>query len=200
VWKNDCPVTVYTNWHWGIGPAVVSQWPDEPDGIAYPFAGRPDSPLVECGRLVELHIFRPGSMRAKVLKLSSEESNETPLVFDPAHPYRRLYILTGPKLRERTARFHSDAKAPYRINPLAGVAAYARGRHATPDYHDIDVRPLGVLTHVVYATHKKGDGPSMYIHEFGEDSGIQPALCVDRFGRLWIAGGNYTSPDPGITD
>jgi hypothetical protein len=200
VWKNDCPVTVYTNWHWGIAPAQVVQWPDEPDGLVYPFNGRSDSPLVECGRLVELHIFKPGSTRTKVLKLDREESNETPLVFDPAHPYRRLYILTGPKLRERTSRFYSDPKAAYRINPLTGVAYYARGRHATPDYHDLDVRPLGVLTNIVYATHKKGDGPSMYIHEFGEDSGIQPALCVDALGRLWIAGGNYTSPDPGITD
>jgi len=198
--RQDCPVTIYTNWHWGVEPAQVAAWPDEPDGLVYPFNGRPDSPLVECGRLVELHVFKPGSLRTKVLKLSRDESNETPLVFDPAHPYRRLYILTGPQLRARTRAFYTDPKASYRINPLVGVAYYAKGRHATPDYHDLDVRPLGVLTNIVYATNKKGDGPSMYIHEFGEDSGVQPALCVDALGRLWIAGGNYTSPDPGITD
>lgn len=200
MWKNDCPVTIYTNWHWGLGPTQVVEWPEEPDGLVYPFSGRQDSPLVECGRLVELHVFKPGSMRSKILRLESHESNETPLVFDPKHPYRRLYILTGQKLRSRMRHFYEDKKAPYRVNPLMTVAYYAKGRHATPDYHDLDVRPLGVLTHVVYATAKKGDGPSMYIHEFGEDSGIQPALCVDALGRLWIAGGNYTSPDPGITD
>ena len=83
---------------------------------------------------------------------------------------------------------------------LAEVAESVGGRHATDDYPDIQVLPIGIMTHVVYATEKKGDGMSFYIHHMGEESGIQPALAVDSRGRLWVAGGNYTSPTPGITD
>ena len=75
------------------------------------------------------------------------------------------------------------------------------GRHAKKDdYPNVKVRPIGILTNVVYGTEKQGDGYSFYIHHMGEESGIQPALGVDRRGRLWVLGGNYTSPTPGITD
>ena len=72
--------------------------------------------------------------------------------------------------------------------------------HATDDYPDIKVKPIGILRNVVYATPKKGDGFSLYIHEMGEETGIKPALCVDKTGRLWIIGGDYTCPVPGITN
>ena len=67
-------------------------------------------------------------------------------------------------------------------------------------YPDVMVKPLGAVTAVVYQTHKKGDGPSYYIHQMAEISGKFPFLGVDNRGRLWLAGGNYTSPNPGITD
>ena len=93
----------------------------------------------------------------------------------------------------------------YKKNPsqryaLNEIAKNVGGRHAMDDYPDIQVTPVGIMTHVVYATDKKGDGMSFYIHHMGEESGIQPALTVDSRGRLWLAGGNYTSPTPGITD
>jgi hypothetical protein len=53
---------------------------------------------------------------------------------------------------------------------------------------------------VVYFTHKKDDGPSFYIHRMGEMTCYFPIIACDRQGRLWICGGNYTSPTPGITD
>ena len=62
------------------------------------------------------------------------------------------------------------------------------------------VKPVGVLTALVYFTHKQGDGPSYYIHQMGELSHHLPILAFDRHGRPWLAGGNYTCPTPGITD
>jgi hypothetical protein len=56
------------------------------------------------------------------------------------------------------------------------------------------------MTAVVYFTQKKDDGPSYYIHRMGEMTCYFPLLCCDAKGRLWICGGNYTSPTPGITD
>jgi hypothetical protein len=67
------------------------------------------------------------------------------------------------------------------------------------------VKPIGILTGLVYYTHKKGDenpgNPrSYYIHKMGEMSKFYPILAGDAQGRLWLAGGNYSCPSPGITD
>jgi hypothetical protein len=60
---------------------------------------------------------------------------------------------------------------------------------------------LGTLSSVTYATHKKGDGPSLYEHQFGEEGGKKPSLAVDvDTGRLHIVGGDYTVEDRGIVD
>lgn len=84
--------------------------------------------------------------------------------------------------------------------PLSDLAKAVGGRHGGQEYGDIVAAPLGILTHLVYATEKQGDGFNNYIHKLGEESGIRPALAADNAGRLWIVGGNYTSPTPGITD
>ena len=68
------------------------------------------------------------------------------------------------------------------------------------DYEDIFVQPIGIMTNVVYACEKKGDGYSFYIHALGEESGIRPVLGMADDGSLWFAGGNYTAPIQGITD
>jgi hypothetical protein len=88
----------------------------------------------------------------------------------------------------------------YREATLADMARSVGGRHATPDYPDVEAAPIGILTHVVYATEKKGDGYSFYIHKMGEESGIRPALAIDAKGRLWVVAGNYRAPTPGVTD
>lgn len=83
--------------------------------------------------------------------------------------------------------------------PLKSLAKEIGGKQVK-GYPNVEVRPIGILTAVVYACEKEGDGYSFYIHKMGEESGLQPCLAVDEKGRLWIAGGNYTSPIPGITD
>jgi hypothetical protein len=186
----------YRDWHWGIDPKHTIEW-DDPD--------YPPGELVECGRLVELHVREPGERRDTILRLNKKESAGSHLVFDPNHPNQRLYILSHPDFAARikaSYRSNPDYKggSKYKAMPLAEVAKAVGGRHGGRDYADVSVSPVGILTHVVYATEKQGDGYSNYIHKLGEESGIRPALSADAKGRLWVVGGNYTSPNPGITD
>lgn len=183
---------VYRDWHWGLPHSNLIDWTD-PD--------YPEGELIECGRLKEIHVRRAGtkSNRVSIMKMTSSEEKASHLVFDPNHRWRRLYMLCSADLRTRMKPLYSVDNGISQRN-MNEVARALKGRHATEDYPPIKVRPLGVITHVVYSTEKKGDGPSAYIHELGEVSGIRPWLCVDARGRLWMVGGNYTVPNPGITD
>jgi hypothetical protein len=187
----------YSDWHWGIAPKTIIDW-DDPD--------LPEGEVIECGRLVELHYREPGQRKDTVMKLSRKEANGSHLVYDPNHPYGRLYILSHADFTDRMKKkyrnnpnFENGTK--YREAALTDLARAVGGRHATGDYPDVDAAPVGILTHVVYATEKKGDGYSFYIHKLGEESGVRPCLAIDAKGRLWIVGGNYRgNPTPGITD
>lgn len=186
----------FSDWHWGIPHENVKHWND-PD--------YPPGDLIETGKLVELHIREPGKRKDTVIRLNKSEANGSHLVFDPLHPAQRLYILASPEFQARMRkRYRANPNykdgSKFKALPLSYIANVAGGRHGTPDYPDVDAVPLGILTHVVYATDKKGDGFSFYIHKMGEESGIKPVLAVDGPGRPWIVGGNYTSPNPGITD
>jgi len=195
---------LYREWHWGIDPKHLIKWND-PELDAHLMKHNPDAELVECGRLVELHVREPGNRQDTIIRLNRKEGNGSHLAFDPHHPHQRLYILAHPDFRSRMLgkyRKNPDYKggSKYRAMPLVEIAKRAGGRHATRDYLPVEAAPVGILTHVVYATEKKGDGYSQYIHKLGEESGIRPVLAVDGYGRPWVAGGNYTSPTPGITD
>lgn len=190
----------YEDWHWGAAAHQVVDWDD------------PDMPrmLIECGRLVRLQVRAPlpatGSLRQRhrdaMIELSRRASATSHIAYDPDHADDRLYLLLDSAVRAAVAlRFwHDNAAAEM---PLAELAALAGGRHGRKaDYPNLMVKPVGVLTAVVYCTHKQGDGdvPSYYIHKLGEVSGICPILAADEAGRLWMAGGNYQTPTPGITD
>jgi hypothetical protein len=187
----------YEDWHWGTPPKFKVKW-DDPD--------YPDGDLIECGRLVELHFREPGARKDTVIKLSRREANGSHLCFDPSHRFGRLYILShvdfSEKMRKKYRQNPGYANgSKYREMPLTDLARAVGGRHAAADYPNVDAAPVGILTHVVYATDKKGDGYSFYIHKLGEESGLRPCLAVDGQGRMWVAGGNYLgNPTPGITD
>lgn len=185
----------YEDWHWGEGATKVVDWNDD------------DMPpmLIECGRLIRLHVRAPSSdrhprrQRDAMIQLARSVSDTSHIAYDPEHPHERLYLLVNPKSRKALAsRFWQQNMAP--TMQLGQLARIAGGRHAREDYPDIMVKPVGVLTAVVYLTTKKGDGLSYYIHHMGEMSHHFPILAVDQQGRLWMAGGNYTTPTPGITD
>lgn len=54
---------------------------------------------------------------------------------------------------------------------------------------------LGVLERVEYFADKRGDGPSIYYHDF---SSKKPVLAYDTSGLLAIAGGSYVVNERGI--
>lgn len=188
----------FEDWHWGNGPAKVTDWND------------PEMPdmLIECGRLIRLHVRAPRTAsprhprreRDAMIELSRQASAASHIAFDPDHAHERLYLLVNPKVTPAIhCRFWMENTAP--ALPLGHLATLAGGRHGRDDdYPDLLVKPIGVLTAVVYNTNKKGDGQSYYIHHMGEMSHHFPVLAADAKGRLWLAGGNYTSPTPGITD
>jgi hypothetical protein len=179
----------FTEWHWGIEPETIIEW-DDPDYPEY---------LIEAGRLAELRYREPGRRRDTSLKLARDAMNKSHIAFDPEHPNERLYLVLAPEARKKVQRKRSNPSMP--SMKLGELAEHIGGRHGTGhDYPDVSIQPMGILTAVIYYTNKEGDGPSFYIHHMGEESGVMPALAKDKKGRLWLAGGNYTSPTPGITD
>lgn len=194
----------YKRWHWGYGARKAIDWNDT------------DMPrmLIECGRLVRMHVRAPRQVaglahprrrRDAMIEFSRNVSPAAHIGYDPQHAHERLYLLVPPN-QERTFKQHFwDRIDDSQARDLNDMAAIAGGRHGRKrDYPALLVKPLGILTGVVYYTAKSGDSPreggSFYIHHVGELSAVYPILCVDQRGRLWLAGGNYTSPPPGITD
>lgn len=186
---------LYKSWHWGEESAEVIEWDD------------PDVPetMIECGRLVRVHFRAPGRTnprreRDTMVEFARPVARRSYVAYDPAHPNERLCLLVAPSATPKLAeRFFYENSAP--ALPLGQLALMVGGRHGkVDDYPNVTVKPIGVMTALVYHTHKAGDGPSYYIHKMGEESAHYPVLCCDSQGRLWIAGGNYTCPHPGITD
>lgn len=123
-------------------------------------------------------------------------SPDSTLVFSPKID-ERLYNVLTPAAKKKAKKLIRNDK-PW--ISLTEAAEQAGGRQSDFTYPAIKVQVLGEVKHVIYHTHKAEDGPSDYIHELGEVTGIRPLLAVDKDGRLWYAGGNYSVPDEGITD
>ena len=198
---NRQAVKDYAGWHWGSKATHVIEWSDPDVGDAH---------LIEIGRLAELYVRGPNDgAKIKGTQFSVPESliPHNYLSFDKGHRFQRIYVLADTALCRALKRAYWNPGGTTYL--LADVAKAAGGRHATADYPSIDVQPVGILTHVTYLTEKTGDtgearlgwkDANLYIHHMGEESGIQPVLCIDSRGRIWLAGGNYTCPTPGITD
>ena len=180
---------------WGL-PHAEEVEVDDPD--------LPDK-LTEWGRLIEIHLNRPksnpnGKEKSTSIKLSGHEQENSHLAFDPAQQDGRLYLVLEEGLHDQMREEFWD-KSKMNPRPLWEVARMAGGRHGRrDDYPDVEVKPIGIVTGLMYGRNKRGDDYSWYIHKMGEESGIQPVLTVGNDGRLWIAGGNYQSLIPGITD
>lgn len=193
----------YQTWHWfrpgerGAPPVRIVDW-DEPD--------MPRT-IIECGRMARLHVRpvdaeqqrHPRRRRDKCIQFPLSVTANSHIGFDPGHPKQRLYLLVDPKARPvvREALWDRNTMAPM---PLSQLALLAGGHHARGGYPNLLVKPIGPLTGVVYYTLKNTDGRSYYLHKQGEVSGGFPILAVSNDGRLWVAGGSYTAPTPGIAD
>lgn len=185
----------YEKWHWGLKARKIIEWKDK---------DFPDA-LVECGRLIRVsfrapQVKHPLRQRDTMIQLSRANSEGCHLTFDPEHKHERLYFCLTPKVRSiLKKRFWDDNE--FKAISLNRLASIAGGHHDMNDYPDILVKPIGTMATVVYRTSKQSDPPkTFYIHRAGEVTHTYPILCIDAKGRLWAAGGSYTSPDAGITN
>lgn len=90
--------------------------------------------------------------------------------------------------QERYARLHWGETPPRDLS-----------RWLLPDPRKGPLVELGVLLAVEYETEKKGDGVSVYRHDFGDKHGKGcPVLAVTSDRRLVIAGGKYSVQTRGI--
>ena len=190
----------YTRWTWGLPHHDVEKWSDP---VLDKHLGK-NHEYVACGRLCELYITEPGKKKQTVIRLNTKQANNSLLMFDPKHKHQRLYFKLDPSVRAMLKKRYAD-KGQYQYMQASKAAALVGGRHgrkSSPgkDYPKAEVMPIGMWDAVVYAVEKSGDGFSKYIHKMGEESGVKPALGVDRKGNLYVLGGNYTCPSPGITD
>jgi hypothetical protein len=180
---------IYKRWHWGEMPTHVVETDDD----------LPEH-LVEIGLLMEFHLRPFGADRDVVLAVTEDDIPNSHVGFDADHRHQRIYFQCSPALRESGRDLYRESEAkPMRLSRVAEELGEGHHAHAH-GYVPVEVKPLGHLTHLTYFTHKKGDGPSGYIHEMGEEGGVPPILCVSRDGRFWLAGGSYTCPSPGITN
>lgn len=186
------PEKSYKDWHWGIPHTEEI----ETDESVYP------DELVAAGNLVQLNFRQVNhnpKRKDKCIELNPKERENSWLAFDPNHHSQRLYILLKPSLQKQMKEvFWKDSD--YNIQSPKKIAKLLGGKHSNEKYPIDEVKPIGILTACIYACEKKGDGFSWYIHHMGEETGIRPCLCVDKKGRLWIIGGDYTSPIQGITN
>jgi hypothetical protein len=182
------PIKNYHEAHWGHSPTRKYHVQDD------------DLPevLVEMGKLLEIHledgrdiVFQPGNMLPYATT-----------------PDTRLYFVLSQTAQRKMKQLLWDPKAP--VFPLSHIAKLVGGRQARYPYPDVLVQPVSLMTDVVYRTTKgrydedqeEPDGLSEYIHKFGElneGTGELPMVCVDHYGRLWLAGGAYKTLRGGIT-
>jgi hypothetical protein len=149
------------------------------------------------GKLIELWI----DGTPFVVFPKTKQGDRPPILAFTTDTAERLYLSLPPELKRENAK-HLVKQGEDWIT-LDQAAQEAGGRQARWGYPLVKVQVLGECTHIVYATNKKGDGPSEYVHEFAEEGTTQsccPLLCVSQDGRLWLAGGSASVPDEGITD
>ena len=181
----------YEQWHWGIAPTLKLTVNDP----------RLPDILVECGRMYQITYDPPkGSAQVITNQRGSEAYENSHLCFDPTDRWGQLYIVCSPALKARGKKLWSESE--HHAQDLKAVAKMAdNGKHTNGAYPRVKVKPLGLLTDLVYGTNKKGDGKSLYHHEVGEETGVLPVLCVAQDGTFWIAGGDYHgSNTAGITN
>lgn len=199
---SEAAVRSYERMHWGIKPDK------------YHVVHDPMLPpnLVEMGKLKEIKLLAENpDGRAHGAGLTLQFGPGCLLCWEPNRMTRLYNVLTPETEREvgRLLQAHGLHRVPW--VPLRHLATFdeagvprrnPKGRQAVPGSYPAAVRvqPVGIVEHVVYHTHKKGDGPSHYIHELGEETGIRPWLGRDDEGRLWWAGGAYEVTEAGVCD
>ncbi len=175
----------YTRLHWGIEPDRVLHVDDPllPD-------------LVAMGRLAALNINLP-QPGGEVLESVYEFPAGCWLGVEVEHPRQRLHLICTGRHQEKVRRLFFKHRREAVL--LGELAAAVGGEQAGYPYPEVLVVPLAEVTDIIYFTHKKGDGPSGYIHAFSEDThGPKPWLAADAEGRMFLAGGSYLVSTHGV--
>jgi hypothetical protein len=175
----------YTSSHWGNKPDKIIHITDE----LIPT-------VTMMGKLLSIYLTLPDNSERELKFLP-----DCILAFDPNHKFDRLYLVICDDMREQVRALMKHV--PHgKLATLQKIAKVAGGKQSLVPLPDIKAFPMGVCTNIIYHANKKGDGPSDYIHEYGEETNYKhlPILAADVSGRLWLCGGSYTVPDPGITD
>ena len=195
----------YKGAHWDIQPDRVYEYPDDPYLPSHlPGMGKLfQIEYIVCDVDQALQGYPPKRGAKATLDLSGPHNL---LAFTMSKP-EKMYLALAPKDKESLARNPDLIDPQAHWYSLYDLNAQAPGRQSRNPFKgpkgkitDVAVQVLGVPTHIWYKTIKKGDGPSTYKHPLGEESGIHPILAISADGQLWIVGGNYTVPNPGITD
>lgn len=189
--STSSPNKHYRDWHWGIESTGTVSIPD-PEYPDY---------MIECGRLVQLR-YRLSGQQGRDLKIgfTRDAAKSSHVAYNHRAPYQ-LYLIHRRASDRRNNKVMFWDRNPAQPTRLKTIAERVGGRHAADPYPHLAVKPVGVLTGVLYSTTKKGDGGRAYLHPMGEENGIAPMLCIDSQGRFWVAGGNYRAQNlAGIED
>lgn len=177
-------VNRYTDAHWGNSPTWMMEY------------DRADLPqeIWQMGVLVGFWVDGSPEHGGAEIMMPDVRSH---LAVDPGEA-EKLYLLLSTGARRAVKHAYWAQRAP--VFGLQDVAKHIGGRQASYRVPQVRVKCIAQASHILYKTNKVGDGSSTYVHEFGEEGGIAPMLCVDADGHLYLAGGSYTVPDAGITN
>jgi hypothetical protein len=182
-------------------------WGNMPDFVYYVNDPRLPRFLPEMGKLQEIDVdVVHESGHVDPITIDFPDDDRCILCYDKYT--HRIYLCYPEDVhREIADRLWVEGAPTYPLSTVARSTNGGRGRHAKPGrsmrqgkYPAVQVQNIGIMKAVVYFTHKKGHGPSRYVHGMGEDSKLHPDLCVSKDGQIWIAGGHYLVRKGGIED
>lgn len=187
----------YEKAHWGEKPDRVYE-------IHSPYL-RPSQVVVEMGKLRGFYV-ECGNGKGGKIKLELGFADPSSLAYEQNTSTRLWPVLSAKDRKDVYAMAAAGKFGPTHDAVMTyGEAAHETGgRQASQGMSstlkNAQVWVLGRCTHIIYETVKKGDGRSRYIHEFGEDGGVAPTLCMDGDGNLLLAGGSYIVEHRGIVN
>lgn len=157
------------------------------------FDDAPDNEIAVMGHLAELGTM-DGAKKAS--RISFGDDAELGIGLDT----KRCYPILNREDNDVVRQFFWRGRGTCYLAELAEAVG---GKQNAWSYPKVRVSPIGPVDYVIYYTHKKGEKPdshAYYEHEYGEVTGLRPWLAIDTKGRLWFAGGNYTTTPAGIED
>jgi hypothetical protein len=175
-------VDQYKKKHWGLSAKKVVRVAKQ--------AGMGRGRLTEMGELFALILREHGDLNFPARR----RPRKNMVAFDSTKA-SRLYLILNPATRKACKRLIHPDCLWYSFREVADAVG---GRQADHETRKGKIQAIGRVIHIHYRTEKRGDGISVYDHRLGEEGGIEPMLCVDRTGQLYLVGGTHRTLDGGI--